>query len=99
MSRALRDLIKDLAHTFEQEDGCALDLWTWLPSYKIAMKYHKDYATDFRPSIASILEEASLVLAERAGYMHSIEEWEEFLQCPCGKGCEQEKQHGEEERG
>lgn len=89
MSRTTRDLICDLAKDFEAENNAAFSLWSWLPSYKIAEKYHGDYASSFQPSIASILEEAAFVLAEKAGYEQSAEDRAEYLQCPCGEGCEE----------
>lgn len=96
MSREARQLIQSLAKDLEDEDNNAFDLWSWLPSHKVATKYHGDYASNFTPSVASILEEAAFVLAEHAGYAHTPAERAEFLQCPCGEGCEQERPQEEE---
>ena len=97
-NRELRYLVQCLARSFDEEDNRAHDLWSWLPSYKIAEKYHGDYASNHMPSIAAILEEAAFVLSEHAGYQHTPAERAEFLQCPCGEGCELELPKDEEER-
>jgi len=51
----LRSLIQNIAHEFDREDNSAFDLWTYLPSYKEAQKYHGDYAANFTPPINYIL--------------------------------------------
>ena len=96
MSKELRDLIQGLARDFDEEDNSAYDLWSWLPSYKIAEKYHGDYAAIFTPSIAAIMEEAALVLSEHAGHEPTPAERAEFLKCPCGERCELPKEDEKE---
>lgn len=81
-----RGMIRALAAQFDAEDNAAHDLWTWLPSYKIAEKHHGDYAFEFRPSIASLLIEATVVIAEKAGSSPSDIERAEWNECPCGAG-------------
>lgn len=97
MSQRLRNLIQNLAGDFDREDGCAFDLWTWLPSHKVAENYHGDYASSFTPSIAFVLAEAAFVLAEHAGYEHTSAERAKYEECPCGEGCEQGKQEEKSE--
>lgn len=83
---SLRSDIQSLANEFDAEDNAAVDLWSWLPSRKIAEKYHGDCADNVRPSIESLMTEATIVLAEKAGYPPSEETRREWSECPCGEG-------------
>jgi hypothetical protein len=75
------------ARTLEQESDAAVDLWSWLPSYKAAQACHGDYAYDHRPSIADIMREAAMYLAHLKGYDKSDDQKEGWFECPCGE-CE-----------
>lgn len=54
----VQDMIDLGGHLQDIEDR-AHDLWTHLPSYQIALKFHGDYAMEFRPSPDEIMSEAS----------------------------------------
>jgi hypothetical protein len=68
-------------------NNAAHDLWTWLPSYKIAQKCHGDYASEHRPSNSDVMVEAALYLANvsRADTTMNPEEQQWFMRCPCGE--------------
>ncbi len=53
----IHDIIR-LGTTLQETEDAAHDLWTHLPSYKIAVKYHDDYAMEFRPSADVVMREA-----------------------------------------
>lgn len=82
----LKAEIVQLAHTFERENDAAHDLWTWLPSHKEAEKHHGDYASEFIPSVADIMIEATLFISHK---MDPTEEQRreagEMYSCPCGE--------------
>lgn len=78
----LRDDIQQLAHEFAEEANESFSLWTWLPSYLAAEKKHGDHATEYRPDPASVMAEASAVIAF-CGRGSEIPV--EFLTCPCGE--------------
>jgi hypothetical protein len=69
------------------ENDAAHDLWTWLPSYKLAQKHHGDYASSHRPSNRDVLVEAAMWIANtsRADTAMTPEEEEWFTRCPCGE--------------
>ena len=74
------DIIR-LGEQLSREENAAFDLWTWLPSYKEARKYHGDYADEQRPSTDWIMREACHVLAElKYGENAEIED---IFKCPC----------------
>ena len=78
----LRDGMLELAKELEAEENAAFDLWSWLPSCKLAAKYHGDYYVEHQPCTADIMREACDVFAG---------ETEKSLlttTCPCGEGCE-----------
>jgi hypothetical protein len=94
MSKKYADMIIGLGHELADQRDKAHDLWTWLPSYKVAERHHNDYASEFAPTVADTLTEASLFLA----YMRDVnkdvskvpreftpEELEWFTKCPCGE--------------
>ena len=81
-----------LGQQLSEEANAAHDLWSWLPSRKVAEKHHGDYATEFQPSVADVMREAAMYVAylgsraARIGYYrdHTAEEKEWFMRCPCG---------------
>lgn len=69
------------------ENDAAHDLWTWLPSYKVAEKFHGDYAMEHRPSNRDVMIEAAVYLG-RLKYPDaplSLEESRRLVECPCGE--------------
>lgn len=85
-ARDLRSDIKALAHQLEAEDNASYDLWTWLPSYKEAQKYHGDYASDHRPPNDDVMAEAAMRFAELInGSKPTADEQAEWYACPCGE--------------
>lgn len=83
---SLRDDIQRLAHDMAREDNAAHDLWTWLPSYAAAVKWHGDYATEHRPPIADVMIEAATYIGHK---LHPTAEERaeagDIYGCPCGK--------------
>ena len=82
------DTIINLGHQLSEERNAAHDLWTWLPTYKVAQKHHGDYASAFAPSVRDILVEASMYFAflkDNALQLraHTPDEKEWFGKCPC----------------
>jgi hypothetical protein len=75
------------------ENAAAHDLWTWLPSYKVAQKYHGDYASEHCPSNRDVMHEAALCLANasRCNTNMTPEEEEWFTRCPCGEDHEEDE--------
>lgn len=51
MNFDLADEIIRLGREMSEERDAAFDLWSWLPSKKVAEKHHGDYACNFTPSI------------------------------------------------
>jgi hypothetical protein len=83
----LRNEIQNFAKELEEQDNAAMDLWSWLPSYREAKKYHGDYHHEFQPSIADIMKEASTVFA-KTKYDEPIidgDDRQPRFQCPCGE--------------
>lgn len=76
-----------LGQQLEAENNAAHDLWTWLPSHKIAQKHHADYTSKHCPSNGNVMKEASMYLANasRADTTMTAEEEEWFTRCPCGE--------------
>jgi hypothetical protein len=85
MSDLRRDLIQ-LGEQLAADENAAHDLWTWLPSHKVAQRYHGDYAAEHRPSIGDVLREAAAHLAALQ-YPDSVKPSERrmFESCPCGE--------------
>ena len=78
--------LRDLLAQMDGEAEAAYDLWSWLPSRKVAERHHGDYASNVQPTVADIMREAALVLAEAAGSKLDPAERAEFLEkCPCGE--------------
>ena len=69
------------------ESAAASDLWSWLPSHKIAAQHHGDYASEHCPSNKDVMHEAALYLANasRTDTTMTAEEEEWFMRCPCGE--------------
>ena len=57
MSNIVQKMIS-LGKTLEGIEDRTHDLWTHLPSYQVAKKYHGDYAMEFRPSSEDVMGEA-----------------------------------------
>lgn len=67
-----------LGEQLSREENAAYDLWTWLPSYREAKKYHGDYADEQRPSTDWVMREASSYFADlKYGRLKSV------YKCPC----------------
>lgn len=97
MSKQLRRLIQELGREFDSEDNNAFDLWTWLPSYKEAQKYHGDYACEQQPSMADLMHEATLYIGRLNDMLKNkngplTDEETNFYSCPCG-----DEFHGKED--
>ena len=80
------DLIQ-LGEQLAAENDAAHDLWTWLPSHKIAVKHHGDYASEHCPSNADVMKEAAMCLGHltHPDVALTPEEQDWFLSCPCGE--------------
>jgi hypothetical protein len=70
------------------ENTAASDLWSWLPSHKVAVKHHGDYAHEHTPSNKDVMHEAALYIAQlldgsQRDYTEEEKEW--FTRCPCGE--------------
>lgn len=61
---SLKDDFIRLGKQLEDESNAAFNLWTWLPSYKDSQKGHGDYASEFMPSVADIMNEACCFIAD-----------------------------------
>ena len=82
------DAIVALGLQLSEEKNAAHDLWTWLPSYKVAQLNHRDYASEFCPSVKDVLTEAAMFVSclqkdPAKEYTHDEKEW--FARCPCGE--------------
>ena len=78
----------DFGRQLAAEGDAAHDLWTWLPSYKVAQKHHGDQASEHRPSNRDVMVEAAMYLASVNGSPDApmtSEEREWFERCPCGE--------------
>lgn len=80
-----RDLIR-FAEALSAEQSAAADLWSWLPSHKVAAKHHGDYAVEYCPSNHDVLVEAAMYVAH---LLHpsdplTAEARAWFALCPCG---------------
>lgn len=75
-----------------EESIAAHDLWSWLPSHKIAEKHHGDHASQFCPDNRNVMVEAAMYLAHltRPDEPVMAEEQEWFTRCPCGEDHEGE---------
>lgn len=79
------DIIRFAAELAKEEDR-ALDLWTWLPSYKAAVAAHGDYASEYRPPMGDLLCEATLFISHKLNPTpEQMKEAGTFYRCPCGE--------------
>lgn len=90
--KSARDAIRQLAHAMDEEDNAASDLWTWLPSYDEANNHHGDYASEFRPDLATLIREAAVYLSAlrispeaKATAIAGENERSDWFACPCGE--------------
>lgn len=76
-----------LGEQLAKEDDAAHDLWTWLPSHKVAEKHHGDYALEHCPTNADVMKEAAMYLGhlKHPEIPLTPEEEEWFTSCPCGE--------------
>lgn len=81
-----QDFIR-LGAQLSEENTAAHDLWSWLPSHKIAAKHHGDHASNFCPPNRNVMVEAAMYLAHLScpEVPLSAEEQEWFTRCPCGE--------------
>jgi hypothetical protein len=82
----IKNQIIELGHELSEENNRAMDLWSWLPSYKVTEKYHGDYVFEFMPTVRDILYEANLYISSLKGYSDTdanTKEW--FERCCCGE--------------
>lgn len=91
MTKLAQELIR-FGQQLADENSAAHDLWTWLPSHKVAERHHGDYASEHCPSNRDVMTEAALYLANthRADTTMTDEEKEWFERCPCGKDHDEE---------
>lgn len=85
-SKIVSDFIA-LGKMLSEANDAAGDLWSWLPSHKVAEKHHGDYAMEFCPAIQDVMREAAMYLGHLK-YVEqplSAEEQEWFNRCPCGE--------------
>lgn len=86
MGSKLADEFIRLGQQLSEEQAAAGDLWTWLPSHKVAERHHNDYALEFAPSVKDIMVEAAMYLAFiKQPRDVTTEEKEWFTRCPCGE--------------
>lgn len=76
------DDIVDLGNKLERIRHSAFDLWTWLPSYRAAEKFHGDYASEFQPPIDEIMHEACEMFSHLRDKKFELPPYEG---CPCGE--------------
>lgn len=91
---SLKENFIALGEVLANEQNKAYDLWTWLPSYQAAQAAHGDRADNYRPSVADILQEATLFISH--GLAPAAEQREgagDFYQCPCGEPHEGARAH------
>lgn len=80
------DIIIALGSQLSEERSAAHDLWTWLPSYKVAERNHGDYASEFCPCVKDVMTEAAMyisTLKDPPGKKETPDEKEWFTRCPC----------------
>ena len=95
MSNPLASQLIALGQQLSEERDAAHDLWTWLPSHKVAERFHGDYASNNCPSVKDVMVEAAMYIAclkdntgrvDRVGHTQEEKEW--FERCPCGESHE-----------
>lgn len=76
----------EFANELAKQENRASDLWTWLPSYKAAVRAHGDYAGEHRPSVADVMAEAAMYISHGLNpTLEQINEAGDFYKCPCGE--------------
>ena len=83
----LADELIRFGQQLAEENNATHDLWSWLPSYKVAQKHHGDYAANAQPSNADVMKEAAMYLGhlKRPETPLTSEEQDWFTSCPCGE--------------
>lgn len=76
------DDIIDIGNQLDRIRNRALDLWTWLPSYRKATEHHGDYACEYQPPIDEIMREACEMFAY---FRDKGVEMLPCVECPCGE--------------
>ena len=76
-----KDGLLQMAKYIDDSENAAFDLWTRLPSYKEAEKYHGDYSSEFKPDPQFIMKEACKYISDLLE--GSIDEHEPYYRCPC----------------
>ncbi len=72
----------NLAKQLQIEEDIVSDLWTWLPSFREAQKYHGDHYHNYKPKLDNIVLEACLIFSVLNGHGLNSEEYSIF-NCPC----------------
>lgn len=84
--KTLKNLMEDLVHQMDDDQKASYDLWTWLPSYKEAVKHHEDYALEQIPDVSDVMKEAAMFISHGLKpTKEQIKEAGEFYECPCGE--------------
>jgi hypothetical protein len=78
-----RDYVIRLGKELDDQDNAAHDLWTWLPSYREAGKWHGDHSGNYRPPLRDILVEATLFITAKCAPTAAELQSEALYQCPC----------------
>lgn len=82
----IEDQIISFARELEEQRESSFNLWTWLPSYREAEKYHGDYAIEHMPSVADIMKEASMYIADDLSPTEEdYKKHGDWYKCPCGE--------------
>lgn len=85
-SKFVSELI-DLGRQLSEEQDAAFQLWTWLPSHKVAEKNHNDYASEFTPNPKDVMTEAAMYFGhlKHPEIPLTPEEKDWFERCSCGE--------------
>jgi len=81
-------MFSSLRNRLSEELSTAHDLWTWLPSYKVAQKNHGDYASEYCPCVKDVMVEAAMFIAVLKAEPlrdYTLDEKDWFNRCPCGE--------------
>lgn len=81
-----REIIR-LGELLDAEQNAASDLWSWLPSHEVAVKFHGDYADRYCPSVTSVMTEAAMYIAHLKQPSEPLDDETQcyFNNCPCGE--------------
>lgn len=83
---SLKNDIIRFAKELEEVNNASFDLWTWLPSRKMAEKAHGDYADEYQPELPNLLKETTMVLSLLSNkQFEKLEEesYRSWFGCPC----------------